>query len=141
MTHIIEYADLNGEHVLAADLNQLLAFPLIATIVSLTAACQTVSDTSELSNQNKFSIASSANYTLSRSASRQFDIGYGVDFKPTIAKSGTGQYTCEAGFKYAPQNNGLSKADINALGNSPERKQQVRSTLGSLFLKFHRSAR
>jgi hypothetical protein len=54
-------------------------------------------------------------------ARRQFDFGVGVTSttgKPGLA--GTGKYVCEGGFKAASQNNGLTRAEINALVDKPE---------------------
>jgi hypothetical protein len=65
---------------------------------------------------------------------RQFDIGVGV--KSTTgnpAPAGTGGYVCETGFKAAPQNNGLSRSEINALMDKPEWVNVARSTIELAF--------
>lgn len=84
--------------------------------------------------ENKFSIKNSPKYTISKISRRQFDNGLGINFKsgkPTIA--GTGKHHCEAGFQFAPQNNGLTKKELNKHARSWTRKRQIRRIISGFF--------
>lgn len=89
---------------------------------------------SELAAKVKFSVKKASNYTVSKVSRSQFDVGLGINFKsgaPSIA--GTGKYNCEAGFKFAKQNNSLTREEINEFTDSRARKRQVKAILGSFF--------
>ena len=65
---------------------------------------------------------------------RQFDVGVGIasgNGKPPVV--GNTKYVCEAGFKTAPQNNALSRSEINNLIASKEWINLARATLELVF--------
>lgn len=65
---------------------------------------------------------------------RQFDVGVGVKSSTgRPAPAGTGAYVCEAGFKAAPQNNGLTREAINAQMDKPEWANLARATIELAF--------
>jgi hypothetical protein len=65
---------------------------------------------------------------------RQFDVGVGI--KSTTGApptAGPTPYVCEAGFKAAAQNNGLSREEINAFMDKPEWVSVARATMELVF--------
>ncbi len=81
-----------------------------------------------------FGIAPPAPFVAEATSRRQFDVGVGV--KSTTGKpapAGTAPYVCEAGFKAAPQNNSLSRAEINAQMDKPEWANLIRATIELAF--------
>jgi hypothetical protein len=65
---------------------------------------------------------------------RQFDVGVGIrSTTGAPAGAGTSPYVCEAGFKAAPQNASLSRAEINALMDKPEWANLARATMELVF--------
>lgn len=86
------------------------------------------------SPKGKFAIKKSSSYTVSKLSRRQFDQGSGINFKsdkPTIA--GTGKFHCEAGFKFAAQNNGITKKELNEFAEDKGRQRQIKAILGGFF--------
>ena len=69
-----------------------------------------------------FSIDPPAPFVAERTTNRpQFDVGVGIRSSNGVPPSaGTSSFVCEAGFKAAPQNASLTRAEINALVDKPE---------------------
>ncbi len=81
-----------------------------------------------------FGIDPPAPFVAEPTSRRQFDVGVGV--KSTTgqpAPAGTGAYVCEAGFKAAPQNNALTRAEINAQMDKPEWANLARAAIELAF--------
>jgi hypothetical protein len=77
-----------------------------------------------------FGIRTAPPYTVEPTSRRQFDVGVGVRSNtgepPAV---GAGPYICEAGFKAASQNNGLTRTEINELIGKPEWRKAARSII------------
>jgi len=81
-----------------------------------------------------FGMKVAAPFTVEPTTRRQFDVGVGVKSStgsPPLV--GTGQFVCEAGFKAAAQNNGLTREEINAFVQKPEWRKVARATLELVF--------
>ncbi|MBL8590853.1 MAG: hypothetical protein JNK46_20145 [Methylobacteriaceae bacterium] len=90
-----------------------------------------------------FAVNPPAPFVAQATTRRQFDVGAGIS--PTTGVppiAGTGKYLCEAGFKAAPQNAGLTQAEINALSAGKEWRDIARAMFGVVFhVDAMRSAR
>jgi hypothetical protein len=86
-----------------------------------------------------FAIAPPAPFVTEPTTHRTFDVAVGLrsttNLPPSVGRSpdGSQPFICQAGFKAAAQNNGLTKADINALMAKPEWRKVIRSTLELVF--------
>ncbi|MGL4496941.1 MAG: hypothetical protein ACRCUX_14110, partial [Beijerinckiaceae bacterium] len=81
-----------------------------------------------------FAVAPPAPFTTEPTQRRQFDVGAGVISpagKPPIV--GETKYICEAGFKSAPQNASLTRAQINTMIESKEWVNLARAALELAF--------
>jgi hypothetical protein len=82
-----------------------------------------------------FAVNPPAPFTTEQTSNRrQFDVGVGISSttgRPRLA--GSGRYVCEAGFKAAPQNASLSRAEINALVDKPEWVNIAKATFELIF--------
>lgn len=86
-----------------------------------------------------FAIAPPSPFMTVPTTNRNFDVGVGLrsstNFPPTIGNTldGSQPFVCQAGFKAAPQNNDLTKAQINELMGKPEWRGVIRTTLELMF--------
>lgn len=86
-------------------------------------------------NASGFSIAPPPPFTTTPSNNGRFDVGAGFNSgtgKP--AKAGNSANLCEAGFKFAAANNGLTRNQINTLMTTPERIKQIRAAIEIMFV-------
>ncbi len=105
----------------------------LATAVTLLSS-STMAQTAFADPATGFGIAPRAPFISEPTSRRQFDVGVGI--KSTTgqpAPAGVAPYVCEAGFKAAPQNNGLSREAINAQMDKPEWANLVRATIELAF--------
>ncbi len=81
-----------------------------------------------------FGIAPPAPFVAEPTSRRQFDVGVGIKSATgSPAPAGVAPYLCETGFKAAPQNNALTRSEINAQMDRPEWANLARATIELAF--------
>jgi hypothetical protein len=81
-----------------------------------------------------FGLSAPAPFSVEPVTRRQFDVGVGVRSSTGVPPSvGADPYICQAGFKAASQNAGLSRAELNAFAAKPEWRNLMRAAIELAF--------